>query len=261
MTRARVELDDGAITTLERWGDRGPLVLAVHGMTSSRKSWERVARHLDGRLRVAAYDQRGHGDSAEVNGPMSLARSVADLENVAGALGEPVDVLLGHSWGGAVVILGAQRLPVKRVVAIDPMIRQVGDAWYGEYLDELGESFAYAGTQRDQRTRTEYAAWDPIDVEAKVHAVHAMTPAPIVGLQRENPPASWDLRETIARYEKPLLLAMAGRGESINDDTTLAEVAANHPRNVQVVTLPGGHNLHRLEFAAFSAALDQFLVP
>ena len=57
----------------------GPLIVAVHGMTSSRKSWQRLAEHWNGRARVAAYDQRGHGDSAAVSGPMALERGVADL--------------------------------------------------------------------------------------------------------------------------------------------------------------------------------------
>jgi len=260
VTQGRVRLDDGAATTLERWGNRGPLVLAVHGMTSSRKSWERLARHLDGRFRVAAYDQRGHGDSAEVVGPMTLTQGVADLKAVAGALGEPVDVLLGHSWGGAVALLAAAELPVKRAVAIDPMIRQVDDAWYDEYLAELAEAFAYAGAQRDARTREEYATWDPLDVEAKVHAVAHMTPAPIAGLHRENPPQSWDLRETMARFSKPALLALAAEGESINDEATLGDVVRRHGPAVEIVRFEGaGHNLHRTHFPAFALALDAFL--
>lgn len=260
MTLRRVRLDDGAFTTLECWGERGPFVLAVHGMTSSRKSWERLAGHLDGRFRVAAYDQRGHGDSAGVDGPMSLARAVADLQNVAEALGEPVDVLLGHSWGGAVALLGASPVPANRVVAVDPMIRQVADAWYGEYLAELAESFAHTGAQRDQRTRAEYAQWDALDVEGKVHAVARMTVAPIAGLQRENPPSQWDLRGTVARIDKPVLLALAAPGESINDESTLDELQRSHGPAVEMVRFAGaGHNLHRTHFPAFAATLDDFL--
>lgn len=260
MTQARVPLDDGAATTLERWGERGPLVLAVHGMTSSRKSWERLARHLDGRFRVAAYDQRGHGDSAEVAGPMGLARGVADLKNVAAALGEPVDVLLGHSWGGAVVVLGATDLPATRTVAIDPMIRQVDDAWYDEYLEELREQFALAGEARAANVRAEYAQWSPLDVEAKVHAVARMSVKPIAGLRNENQPSSWDLRSVVATFEKPLLLALADRGESINDEQTLEEVERAHGPAVQIVRFEGaGHNLHRTHFAPFATTLDAFL--
>jgi pimeloyl-ACP methyl ester carboxylesterase len=256
----RVALDDGRVTTLEAWGERGPVVLAIHGMTSSRRSWERLARRLDGRFRVLAYDQRGHGDSAAVEGPMSLERGMRDAANVVAAIGEPVDVLLGHSWGGAVAILAGSRLPVARVVAIDPMIRQVSDAWYEEYLDELRELFALTGDERDARTRADFSDWSASDVEGKVHAVHAMTPAAIKGLWKENPPESWDLRSIIASYEKPLFLALAGRGESINDDATLAEVESDHSTSVAVARFAGaGHNLHRTHFEAFAERLDDWL--
>lgn len=235
-------------------------MLAIHGMASSRLSWERVARHLEGRFRVVAYDQRGHGDSAAVAGPMTLERGVRDAENVIAALGEPVDLLLGHSWGGAIAILAGTQLPVARVAAIDPMIRQVSGAWYEEFLEELRESFAATGAERDAKTREEYAAWSPLDVEGKVHAVHSMTIAPIEALWKENPPEAWDLTAIIANYEKPLLLALAARGESINNDTVLEDVEREHAPSATLVGFPGaGHNLHRTGFDAFATALDNWL--
>jgi pimeloyl-ACP methyl ester carboxylesterase len=256
----RVTLDDGAQTTLERWGHRGPIILAVHGMTSSRRSWERLARHLDGRFRVFAYDQRGHGDSSGVDGPMNLQRGIRDFENVASAIGEPIDVALGHSWGGAVVISGSTRFPVGRVAAIDPMIRQVADQWYNEYFAELRESFTLQGDARDAQTRADYADWDPLDVEGKVHAVHTMTAAPIEGLLRENPPELWDLRATIATYAKPLLLAMAAPDEGINSTQTLEDIEREHSANVEIVSFPGaGHNVHRTAFKALTQTLDEWL--
>jgi pimeloyl-ACP methyl ester carboxylesterase len=246
---------------VELWGERGPLVLAVHGMTSSRRSWGRLGRRLEGRFRVAAYDQRGHGDSAEITGPMSLERGVRDAENVAAALGEPIDVLLGHSWGGAIAILAGTRLPVSRVATVDPMVHQVSDGWYAEYLDELRELFALTGSDRDAKVREEFTAWSPLDIEGKVHAVHAMTILPVEGLMNENLPETWDLRSAIACYEKPLLLALATRGESINDDALLADVERIASSYVRIVAFPGaGHNLHRTAFESFAAALNDWLV-
>jgi pimeloyl-ACP methyl ester carboxylesterase len=260
VTERRIALDDGATTTLECWGERGPLALCVHGMTSSRRSWERLAQHLAGRYRVCAYDQRGHGDSASVVGPMALSRGERDLENVVAALNEPVDVLIGHSWGGAIVILAGERLAVPRVAAVDPMLHQVDGGWYEEYLVELRDHFSLVGDARDARTRADFADWHPTDVEGKVHAVHAMTADPIANLMRENPAENWDLRPAIARYGKPLLLAMAAKGESISDDEALEAIERNHSPQVEIVTFPGaGHNLHRTAFDAFAAALDRFL--
>jgi len=206
-----------------------------------------------------AYDQRGHGDSYDVTGPMALSRGVRDLENVVKALGEPIDVLLGHSWGGAVAIQAGLRIAVWRVAAIDPMIRQVDPAWYHEYLDELREDFAHEGKARDARTRAAYAQWAPVDVDAKVHAVRKMTIAPIEGLMTENPPESWDLRHAIANYDKPLWLAMAAPNEGINETASLEEIQANHAAPVEIETFPGGHNLHRTNFETLAKGFDEFL--
>jgi pimeloyl-ACP methyl ester carboxylesterase len=257
----RIALDDGAHTTIERWGERGPVVLCVHGMTSSRKAWERLAQHLENRFRVVAYDQRGHGDSADVHGSMALKRGIRDVENVAAALGEPIDLLIGHSWGGAIAIEAGLQMPVWRVAAIDPMIRQVDDSWYNEFLDELRDQFVFEGEARDSHMRQAYGDWHPVDVEAKIHAVRSMTITPIEALMLENPPEAWDLRGPIARYDKALFLAMAAPGESINDAATVEELERNHASTVDIVTFPGaGHNLHRTKFEDFAKALDDFLL-
>ncbi len=254
-----VVLDDGTATTVERWGSSGPVMLCVHGMTSSRKSWMRLAARYCDRFQVFAYDQRGHGDSAAVFGPMTLDRGVRDLENVAAAVGG-ADVLAGHSWGGAVVIRGGLRVDAMAIAAIDPMIVQVDSSWYDEYVQELRESFALGGSERDTATRVEYAGWHPEDVEGKVHAVHSMTVDPIARLYSENVGGNWDLREEIATYGKPLLLAMAGSEGSIVPAEVVEEVQSNHSSNVRIETFhEQGHNLYRTDFEAFALTLDRFL--
>ncbi|MGZ3499634.1 MAG: alpha/beta fold hydrolase [Vulcanimicrobiaceae bacterium] len=257
-TETKIQLDDGATTTLERWGDSGPVMLCVHGMTSSRKSWVRTAQHYSGRFRVYAYDQRGHGDSSGVNGPMTLERGVRDLGNVIDAIGEPVDVQMGHSWGGAVSILGGRRFNIRRVVAVDPMIRQVSRQWYDEYVEELQESFAIHGEERDKQTLVDYAEWPELDRIGKVHAVHTMTTKPLEGLRDENPPEAWDLRKTLEAYPKPILLAMAE--ESISEPEDIEYVRQHGGPNVTVRVLEGtGHNFFRTDFDRFIAITDEFL--
>lgn len=261
-TEERIALDDGAQTTLERWGDRGPVILCIHGMTSSRKSWERFAQHYGDRYRVYAYDQRGHGDSASVQGPMTLHRGLLDLYNVMDAIAEPVDILVGHSWGGAVAILGGRRFDVDRIVAVDPMIRQAGDVWYDEFLADLRSLFAHKGAERDAKVEEEYRAygWGDIDVERKKHAVREMTLTPIERLRDENPPESWDLRGDLEAYPKPLLLAMAGAEESIVPIEDLKIVRDRGGPNVAIrVFEDQGHNLHRTAFERFVQEFETFL--
>lgn len=256
----RVTLDDGAETTLERWGDEGPIFLAVHGMTSSRKSWERFALQYGDRARVYAYDQRGHGDSSGVHGPMTLHRALLDLYNVMEGLPDGVDTLLGHSWGGAVAILGGRRFDVRRIVAVDPMIRQADRPWYDEFLSDLRRLFARKGDERDARVLEEFAAWPEGDRLAKIHAVRSMSIAPIERLRDENPPESWDLRRDLESYPKPLLLAMADAAESIVTRDDLKYVREHGGANVAIREFPKqGHNLHRTDFPRFAEVFDSYL--
>lgn len=255
----RIRLDDGAETILERWGEGPAALLCIHGMTSSRKSWERLAGRYGDQFRVYAYDQRGHGDSAGVTGPMTLHRALLDLYNVVNAMPEPVDTLVGHSWGGAIAILGGRRFDVRRVVGIDPMLRQADRPWYDEFLRDLKRLLAAKGERREARVREEYAAWHPTDVDGKVHAVAQMSARTIARLRDENPPEHWDLRRDVEAYPKPLLLAMADASESIVTREDLRFARERGGENVAIRVFDGaGHNLQRTDFDRFCAELDAF---
>jgi pimeloyl-ACP methyl ester carboxylesterase len=256
----QIALDDGAMTHVDRWGNAGPLLVCVHGMTSSRKSWERLALQLADRYRVVSYDQRGHGDSSQIVGPMTLARGRRDLENVVTALGETPYALLGHSWGGAVVLLGGRTIPVAKVVAIDPMLRQCSDLWYAEFLDDLAPIFALQGEARAAKVRADYAQWPEIDRERKIHAVATMDAGPVARLRDENAPTDWDLRITIADYPRPLLMAIADQSESIIEAADLELIRTRGGMNVQTIVFENqGHSLHRTDFEHFMQVLGGFL--
>ena len=255
-----VRLDDGAETTLELWGDHGPAMLCVHGMTSSRKSWARVAQKYSDRFQIFAYDQRGHGERATIDGPMTLHRALQDLSCVIEAIAMPVNVLMGHSWGGAVALIGGQRFDVGRVVAIDPMLRQGTDRWYAKFLSELEALFALEGEARDAAVRDAYADWNVLDRESKVYALHAMRASTLEKLRDENPPETWDLREEIANYPKPVLFAMADPAQSIvaQGDFELIERTAGE-RSTCCILTGASHSLQRTDFDRFVRVLDDFL--
>lgn len=257
-TQRVIRLDDGATTTIEEWGRAGPIMLCVHGMTSSRRSWLRFAQRYAGRYRVVAYDQRGHGDSADVAGPMTIERGVRDLENVAAQTG--ADVLIGHSWGGTIVIRGAHRTAAGSVVAIDPAIVQLDDRWYREFLDDIAAILALQGDARAATLRDAYAAWHEDDVAGKIHAMQAMSAAPIAALRDENRDGAWDLRADVAAFERRLLLLMAAPGESVVPPMVMNELRAHRGAQTAIVTFAEqGHNLHRTDFDGVAAEVDEFL--
>ena len=153
----RARLSDGAQTTMQQWGEGGPLLVGVHGLGGSRRGWARIAAHLADRFRVVAFDQRGHGDSSAQR-PMTFQRGVEDLADVVASLGEPVHALIGHSWGGAVVVAGGRRLDVARVAAIDPMLRVQAGIWSRYTLPEYRKMFEQTLEEREASMRSSYAA-------------------------------------------------------------------------------------------------------
>ncbi len=258
----RVELGDGAATHVEQWGDSGPIVLCVHGITSSRRMWARTGQHLAPAFRVVAYDQRGHGDSAGVPGPMTLERSLRDLEAVVATLDGPVRGLIGHSWGGAVAILGGRRIACERVIAIDPMVHQAAGMWAADFVDDLRDVFGIAPAERPAAIRTMFASAPPVEIEAKVHAMQSMRLETIAALGAENEAdaGKWDLRDALRDYPKPLYLPVADQSDSVISADDLAFIRSAGGPNVTVEVYDGeGHTLQRSAFEKFAAAAQAFL--
>lgn len=262
MAREReLRLSDGGLTTLEHWGARGPVIVAVHGLGGSRRGWARIADQLAERYRVAAFDQRGHGDSS-VTGPMTFERGVRDLEEVVASVGEPVHALLGHSWGGAVVVAGGRRIGVDRVAAIDPMLRVEEGVWTKNVLPEYQKMFAQTLEEREASIRTSYAALPEIEVESKLHATRRLTYDPIAALGAENEidAGKWDFRELVRDYPKPLLLAVADPKRTVVPEAEREEYRAHGGANVRVVAFAGAsHSLQRDAFDRFMPVLEEFL--
>lgn len=93
----------------EEAGDAGrPLVALVHGSMDRSSGMLKVSRRLDDRYRVLRYDRRGYGRSRPHPGPFGMDGQVADLVYL---LGGRRAVLVGHSYGGNVVLAAAARHP------------------------------------------------------------------------------------------------------------------------------------------------------
>ena len=95
-----------------------PVVLAVHGITGSHRTWVPVARHLGDAVTVLAPDLRGRGESAGLAGPYGMAAHVEDLVAVLDHVGCDRAVLAGHSMGGYVVTRFAATVPDRLSAAV-----------------------------------------------------------------------------------------------------------------------------------------------
>jgi pimeloyl-ACP methyl ester carboxylesterase len=104
-----------------RQAGSGPVLLLVHGITSSSVTWERVFPYLARRFTVIAADLAGHGESAKPRGDYSLGAHAAGLRDLLVALGHERATLVGHSLGGGIALQFSYQFPERcdRLVLVD----------------------------------------------------------------------------------------------------------------------------------------------
>ncbi len=96
-------------------------IVFLHGFAGKAVQWMYQLRNFSDANRVIAIDLRGHGSSSKPRGDYSMETLQADLMAVLDALGvnEKI-VLVGHSFGGALVSEFAYRHPerVERIILV-----------------------------------------------------------------------------------------------------------------------------------------------
>jgi pimeloyl-ACP methyl ester carboxylesterase len=116
----------------------GPPVLLLHGGPGlSYEYLDGLAGEIGPGYRVAAYQQRGLAPST-VEGPFDVARAVADAVAVLDALGWERAWVLGHSWGGHLLLHLASAVPERLHggLAVD-LLGGVGDGGTAAFEAEL----------------------------------------------------------------------------------------------------------------------------
>jgi pimeloyl-ACP methyl ester carboxylesterase len=104
-----------------RQAGSGPVVVLVHGITSSSVTWERVMPYLARRFTVIAPDLIGHGASAKPRGDYSLGAHASSVRDLLLALGHERASIVGHSLGGGIAMQFSYQFPERceRLVLVD----------------------------------------------------------------------------------------------------------------------------------------------
>jgi pimeloyl-ACP methyl ester carboxylesterase len=99
----------------------GPVIVLVHGITSTSATWERVMPALAKQFTVIAPDLLGHGGSAKPRGDYSLGAYASAVRDLLITLGHERATFVGHSLGGGVAMQLAYQFPERceRLVLID----------------------------------------------------------------------------------------------------------------------------------------------
>ncbi|SDM33298.1 alpha/beta fold hydrolase [Allokutzneria albata] len=128
LTEHIVVLPDGRrLRTVVAGEGAGPLVVFEAGMGAPAASWIHTQREVSARGRTLSYDRAGYGGSDADPHDRTLERIVDDLTALLDLLGETAPVVLvGHSWGGPVIRLFADRHPerVAGLVFVDASVAE-----------------------------------------------------------------------------------------------------------------------------------------
>lgn len=101
-------------------GGEGPILVLVHGITSSVSTWKPAHPHLARKHRVISVDLLGHGGSTLRRGDYSLGAQAAAIRDLLEHLHVEKATFVGHSLGGGVVLQLSYLFPhlVDRLVLV-----------------------------------------------------------------------------------------------------------------------------------------------
>lgn len=89
----------------------GPVIVLVHGITSTSATWVNLLPYLAEHFTVIAPDLLGHGESAKPRGDYSLGAYASGIRDLLIALGHERATFVGHSLGGGVAMQLAYQFP------------------------------------------------------------------------------------------------------------------------------------------------------
>ncbi len=198
-------------------------ILLIHGLASAARIWDLTAPLLaSSGHRVVALDQRGHGESDKPDTGYTFEEIVADDYALAEQLRLERPVVVGHSWGGSVVVQYAATHPedVRGVVLVDGGFTQMGQrpGWTKERMLKDLAPPPFAGTPAETflgyfRRGALGEVWNPAYEEIALNIVQLRpdgTVAPRLALANHLQilEAMWE-QPTLALYERitcPILI-------------------------------------------------------
>lgn len=234
--------------------------------------WDKFAKNR----RVIFYDQRGNGRSSELKPGQSctLADQIADLEALRKQLGIDKIDLLGHSWGGYLVMAYAALHPghIRHLVIVDSAAPKIGDTKYlfnDIFPDtiEKQDAFNFADALGDKNATAESLAlydtmlfYSPEKRELGLPVMKASDFNKAVNESISNDLNRFDLNPELSKFKFPTLV-ITGRYD-INVAPSVAwKIHKAIPGSRFVVLERSGHIPYFEEPEAFGAALEDFLRP
>ncbi|WP_448004183.1 alpha/beta fold hydrolase [Agromyces bauzanensis] len=211
----------------------------IHGIMSDSRAWHRVTRELESHgFRVIAVDLAGHGRSPRARNYSPAAWADDVIETLEPLLDGPPDVVMGHSLGGLVASLVADRLAPRAAIYIDPAFSfPTGIRGFAFKL-----FFAIAPRPKRSALVRMNPKWSANDVDIELATLRDWDKRTILGFvdtRRLVPPARLVTPSLVVLAEKSLLI-------------TERVAAQLRGAGMTVATVPGtGHTVFRDDHAGF----------
>lgn len=115
------------------YGESGPVLVILHGLFGQSDNWAGIARKLSDNYRVYTLDLRNHGESDHSDDFTYELMAQDVIETIDAAfLGEVH--LLGHSMGGKVAMVVAQKNPE---ILKSLLVADIGPKYYKPHHQEI----------------------------------------------------------------------------------------------------------------------------
>lgn len=105
----RAQLSGGGIAYTS--AGTGPVVVLIHGLGGTRRTWQHLIPTLAHAHTVIAPDLPGHGESDPPAGDYSLGAHACAIRDLLVSLGHRSATIVGHSLGGGVALQTAYQFP------------------------------------------------------------------------------------------------------------------------------------------------------
>ena len=243
-------VSDGLTLAYDHFPGDGRPVILIHGFSSNRgENWRRLGWYgafERKRMRMAALDCRGHGESAKPHEPGAYTRAamVGDVVALLDHLGSERADLIGYSMGARIALAAALAHP-KRF----PLVTLGG---IGAKLFEPrppGHPLAEAMEADDPETIA-----DPMAKSFRRFAdEQGEDRLALAALARaQDAPFT---REDVAKLAMPVLVVAGSRDDLAGDPQALAACIPG----ARAVSLPGCDHFSAIPHALFKAAVFDFL--
>ncbi len=238
---------------------KGPGVLLLHGLAGTAAEWEETAAWLSETHRVVALDQRGHGRSERRPADTSWEAFVADAVAAIEELALAPAVVIGQSLGGRTAFLVAAARPdlVHGLVVAEA---SPAEARPGQ-TEEIGKLLSRWPVFPSREAAQEFFGGDTPAGRAWARNLDktedGFVPSFEVDVMVETIAAAAEARwDEWRRIQAPTLIVRGERGDLPEEE---AVAMAHALPAAELVTLPGGHDIHLDAPEAWRAAVERFL--